>query len=174
MLFLPHKKNPAQNPQQKATKADHDVAPFETRIPGPIVFEDLQNKFRCAVPRGSLHFCFNRDLGQQFSEFYVSTDPDLEDFASGDLFEKDNFEPIPEMSLPTEDEHSEDEITNYGEDPEVPHSCNGTTQAAGNTDPREGRLREPPTVLWGKTALDDLRNLYIQNGRKVLVILTWK
>ena len=47
------KKNPAQKPQHEATMTDG--APFKP----PIVFED---KFRCAVPRGSLHLCSN--LGQ--------------------------------------------------------------------------------------------------------------
>ena len=51
-------------------------------------------------------------------------------------------------------------MTNYGEDPEIP--------TAGNMDPlaREGRLREPPTVLLAKQALDDLRSLLVHPRRK--------
>ena len=46
-----------------------------------VVFEESQNKFRCNIPRGSLHHTSLGDLRQQFLEFYVSTDPDPEDFA---------------------------------------------------------------------------------------------
>jgi len=49
------------------------------------MFEELQTKFRCLVPRGSLYLYLN--LGQQFGKYYISTDPDPEDFS--DLFEKD-------------------------------------------------------------------------------------
>jgi hypothetical protein len=146
------RKNPAREPKQER-------APVE-----PLrVFEDLQNKFRCHVPRGSLHPSHCSNLGQQFSEFHINIDPDPEDF--GDIFEKGDFEPIPELSLPTEDEFSEDEITNYGEDPEIPRSGDGTTQAIQTVPQiplalaREGRLREPLTILQAKPALDDLTTL---------------
>jgi transposase len=150
----------------------------------PQAFEEIQNKFRWRVQQSSLTDLSSGDLRHQFGEFYnfyVSTDPDPEDF--DDFFEKTDFEPIPELYLPTDSEYSDDEITDYRENPEVPRSHKDTlasrTMPATSTstsesksvmacesDMRDGKLREPPTALLAKPALNDLRDLLHPKRKK--------
>jgi hypothetical protein len=124
----------------------------------PQTFEEIQNKFRWKVQRSSLADLSsesgNHDLGHQFDEFYVSTDPDPEDLDFGDLFKKVDFEPIPELYLPTDSEYSDDEVPRSHKD-----TRRVTLRTTPTTSTRIGKLREPPTVLLAKPALNDLRDL---------------
>ena len=129
------------------------------------VFEDLLNKFWCKVPRGSLHVSsLGGYLGHQFGEFCINTDPDPEDF--GDLSEKDSedFEPIPELYLPTdhESEYSNDIVS-------IPVNAPSNVPASAtvsNTVLCDGKLREPLTVLLAKPALKDLMGLLHPTRKK--------
>lgn len=146
-----------------------------------VVFEESQNRFRCNIPTGpgSLHHTSLADLGQQFLEFYVTTDPDPEDFA--DLFEDGDSEPIPELYLPTESECSDNydsDDSDRDEDRECqrPHTMADRAEEPSllkspdatdsGLETRNGKLREPPTVLVAKEALEDLKELLHPKRKK--------
>ncbi|KAF8161627.1 hypothetical protein B0H34DRAFT_796383 [Crassisporium funariophilum] len=177
---------PEEDKENAPQKPVHEKKQETLPSAAPQVFKELKNKFWCTVPKGSLCHSSVSDLGQQFTEFHVSTYPDPEDV--GDLFEEGDFESIPELYLPTESEYSDDNDSDDNDsdddNPETSYPRPGADQntctapagsktraeASSVTEspdiPRDGKLREPPTVLLAKEALKDLKNLLHPKRKK--------
>ncbi len=123
------------------------------------VLEDLTNKFRCQIPHQGI---VQPSAGHLFTEFYISTMPDTEDFEHDE--EILGAESREEYYLSESDTgFSDDEIS-------VDVSGDGPGLASHNAktsiDERDGKLREPPTIFLAQKALEDLRELLHPRRKK--------
>jgi hypothetical protein len=140
------------------------------------VFKDLQNKFQCTVPKGSL--MHSDVLSQHFNEFYITTEPDPEDFAdlfmvgNGDeqLHDLANCSKSKDSSGSSDSEDDEDkDITDNSHDSSIsantPQNDNPpANEQTGTYLPRhdsdcDGIDRKPPLISLAKKALADLEVL---------------